>query len=209
MNKIAVILDFPGFYESCLSTGLDDAEERMVEDIAENHLVTTAQVADAVYFHSDYHKGFTAIAKAYVEMLAEHAEKLGVKIAYESMESPREYNFTTDRVHVTIEDPQALFDQVDQGDLAEVIKANFTSCDGFHSFYSNDVLEWLEKPLAEWDTNELGALLQAFLTTAYENGDIPEPCSDDMHEWLSEPFSTAVDEQTDWTALGKALGVEL
>ena len=47
--------------------------------------------------------------------------------------------------------------------LESVIKANFTSYDGFSSFYPNDLETWLEKPLSEWDYNELGTLLGAVM----------------------------------------------
>jgi hypothetical protein len=81
------------------------------------------------------------------------------------MTSPRFYNFETDRVFANISEHAArkLFAYSRKLDnhatLAKVIRARFTSRDGFHSFYSNSLAEWLEKPLDEWDHNELGTLL--------------------------------------------------
>lgn len=43
----------------------------------------------------------------------------------------------------------------------KAIKKRFTSYDGFISFYSNRIEDWLDKPLTEWDHNELGTLLYA------------------------------------------------
>lgn len=48
--------------------------------------------------------------------------------------------------------------------LAKVLMDRHTSYDGFHSFYTNDLSEWLDKPLEDWDHNELHSLLITTMT---------------------------------------------
>lgn len=205
-NTIARVLDFPGFYESILSRGLDWAEEQAAENIAETHPeLDTADIASAMYDASEYGKGFDIIARACVDYLNTLAQDTGIELAFESMESPREYNFTTDALYVTVNDPALLMLRTRPSNLDAVIAERFTSGPGFHSFYSNDPDAWRAKPLDEWDHNELGALLTAFLRQRAEEEGVT---SDDMLEYLNEDFDDAVDKQTDWDKLYAALGIE-
>lgn len=205
-NNIARVLDFPGFYESILSAALDDAERMEAEHIAENHpeLDETA-ICDALYQHSDYSKGFNAIARANVDYLNHVLEDTGIELAFDSMESPREYNFTTDALFVTINDPVKLYADTNTASLNAVIKERFTSGPGFHSFYSNDPDAWRAKPLDEWDHNELGALLTAYLRQQAEEKDLDQY---DMLEYMQEDFYSAVSDQVDWDALHATLGIK-
>lgn len=98
-------------------------------------------------------------------------QRPSIRATFESMDSPREYNFTTDRVYAHI--PLAVMRHIlrqskaeGHATLARVIADNFTSRDGFSSFYSNDAADWLAKPLQDWDHNELGHLLMAGLALA-------------------------------------------
>lgn len=94
-----------------------------------------------------------------------------IRMAFESMDSPREYNFTTDRLyaHVPLAIMRHLFKQSKaekHATLADVIAERFTSRDGFISHYSRHLADWLEKPFADWDHNEFGTLLVAALRMA-------------------------------------------
>ena len=205
-TNIARVLDFPGFYESILTMALDDAENMEVENLHENHPELDIElIAARMYDHSDYGKGFDAIARASVDWLNHVLEGTGIELAYDSMESPREYNFTTDALFVTINDPVRLYADTNVASLNAVIKEQFTSCPGFHSFYSNDPDAWRAKPLDEWDHNELGALLTAYLRQQAEEKDLDQDC---MLEWMQEDFYSAVSDQVDWDALHAALGIE-
>ncbi|MGX7874405.1 hypothetical protein ACVDG5_018085 [Mesorhizobium sp. ORM6] len=102
------------------------------------------------------------------EMTEESYMRPSIRATFESMDSPREYNFTTDRLYAEI--PlgmmQLLFRKSrteKHATLAAVIAERFTSRDGFLSHYSRHLAEWLEKPLTDWDHNELGTLLIAVM----------------------------------------------
>lgn len=94
-----------------------------------------------------------------------------IRMTFEEMTSPREYNFATDRLfaQIPLVVMRHLFKQSKvekHATFAAVIRERFTSRSGFHSYYSNDVESWLEKPLRDWDHNELGTLLIAGMKMA-------------------------------------------
>lgn len=87
-----------------------------------------------------------------------------IRSTFESMDSPREYNFATDRLYINF--PLAMARMIFNKSKAEkhetlqtVICERHTSRDGFKSFYGNDLEDWIEKPLSDWDHNELGTLI--------------------------------------------------
>jgi hypothetical protein len=90
------------------------------------------------------------------------ADSIGAK--FSMMTSPREYNFETDRLFVNVSGAflKRLF-KMSKDDKHEnlnlAIKEKFTSRDGFISHYSNRITDWTDKPLDDWDYNELGTLL--------------------------------------------------
>lgn len=204
-TNVARVLDFPGFYESVLSDALDDAETQMVEGLIDSYdLPAEANPHTACYDASKYSIGFKAITEAYVDWLNHVLEDTGIELTFDSMESPREYNFTTDALFVAINDLARLYADTNTASLNAVIKERFTSGPGFHSFYSNDPDEWRAKPLNEWDHNERGALLTAYLRQQAQEKDLDQH---DMLEWMQDDFNAAVDAQTDFTKLYATLGI--
>lgn len=79
------------------------------------------------------------------------------EMVFEEMTSPREYNFETDRIFVQIPHHvlQRIFDLTDTLELKASFARRFTSRSGFWSFYDPVIPE---KPLEDWDHNELGTL---------------------------------------------------
>lgn len=118
------------------------------------------------------------MAEFYVEAFDIWAQKnMGLpsdSFTWEKIISPREYNFTTDRLFVYVPESviKWLFERSEEENhvtLRVLIKEMFTSYDGFMSFYDNDLDSWLEKPLEAWDHNELGTLIASVI--ASENYD--------------------------------------
>ena len=204
--NVARVLDFPGFYESVLSAALDDAEEQLVYNLNEDHPELDSDgIRSALYDASTYATGFRMIAKDSVDWLNHVLDGTGINLTFESMESPREYNFGTDVLFVTVNDPKLVLLRTRPSNLDACIREHFTSGPGFHSFYSNDPEVWRAKPLDTWDHNELGALLTACLRQVAEDKDIDQY---DMLEYMHEDFNAAVDAQTDFTKLYAALGIK-
>lgn len=124
-------------------------------------------------------------------------------LEFDALDSPTSYNFATDRVfaYIPMATVELLFtrSRVDNHDpLRSLIRDSFTSRSGFSSHYDNDLDAWLEKPLDEWDHNELGVLLVAALKLYRPDDDetMEMKCLTSMCE--ASDFHTAWSNAVDW-----------
>ena len=165
ITKVEAILPFfPGFYNSVL----DDLVDREVVMRMENEGLTWEE-CDAM---ADYRKAWLAISQAWVEAVA---KETGIQVTYKAVESPREYNFTTDRcvVEITREELARVRKIAeDGGHLDGVLKRHFKSRDGFISFYDHERELWDEKETAELDCNEAMAYLEAAVLVDFMRDDL-------------------------------------
>lgn len=157
-------IPFAGFYGTMWDDELDCEEERLAESLAEDYDLSVSDVADKLFYHMDYREAYEHIAAAYVPRFQDFINEglgLDIKLVYNDMTSPREYNFETDKIYVGISYPDAvrLARRVGRDALRAAAKAMFTSRDGFISFYPNDPARWGR--LAGWDQNHLYALFTA------------------------------------------------
>ncbi|UYO47790.1 hypothetical protein KQX64_17680 [Rhodopseudomonas palustris] len=177
--RVSVNLPFPGFYNSLYSGEIDDVEEGEAENFAEYRQeedgipkelrLDQGKVSEILFDVTDYSAAYLALAKVYVgafDYVVSEELGLPLSLVWDGMTSPREYNFETDRVFCTI--PLRVVEELfrrsaeaGHANLYAMIRKRFTSRSGFVSFYSNDLTDWLDKPLAEWDHNEVGTLLAA------------------------------------------------
>lgn len=170
---MVINIPFRGFYNSCYSYELESIEENEVryrcEDADDPLDMESREYAEILSCNLNYQLACELIAKEYVEHFNEMIrDQFGIRLdlEFESLSSPREYNFETDRIFCRIseEKAQELYAQIQADKFAATIKKRFTSCDGFISYYSNRIEDWIEKPLLEWDCNELGTLLYALVS---------------------------------------------
>jgi len=178
---------FSGFYNSFHDACLDDTLGSMFSD-RETGCHPNKDLLDAAYDAVRWGHVHHQYAETYCKAFA---HEFGISLSFDSLVSPREYNFETDRIFATIDEDEVrrLFGEVDPDDLTAIAKERFTSCDGFISFYDPDWHTWGD--VLEWDCNQVGTLLQALvgdefdqwaefslMSSAYENGR--------METWLSE-----------------------
>lgn len=197
-------IPFCGFYESFYSAALDDAEISIAEDLAANDEAFVkkydrTQIANALSQAIDYSKVREAIARQY----AEHIEDLAqLRMKFERMESPREYNFQTDRIFMTI--PRAsvrrMRKEVYHVIFRKLVHERFTSCSGFISSYPANFGLW--GPLDKWDHNQVGALFEAWLQT--KEIEIDDSAIADLFSERAI-FDLAIDSAFDRAELLKAL----
>ena len=170
----------------------DDDEMRHPEELR----FDAGELAEMLFDCTDYYAAYEAVAKEYVSTFDAIAgdiiglsvpdvreswdwqtdgtytttdvpyDRASVSLEFESMTSPRFYNFETDRIFAfipaeTVEKLFTISAEDNHETLARVLMERFTDRSGFHSFYSNELSTWLEKPLRDWDHNELGSLLIA------------------------------------------------
>lgn len=169
-NKLSALVPFAGFYETWHDAEFDDVLSRMF-DIEGDGASYAAELASRFFDTIDWQAAQTEYAQEYCSRFA---AALGMKVCeFEEMNSPREYNFTTDRLFCLFleSELQSLFNNDDvRAELDKVAADMFTSRSGFISFYSPDVTSWPET-LGEWDHNQRGALLKAAANIIIKGGE--------------------------------------
>lgn len=189
MNLIAQI-PHSGFYDSTHSMRIDDALEQLTQDADGNQIPElSAEIQDKIYDTCNFKKLRELMSADYVECIK---HQTGLQVEFESVQSPKFYNFQTDRVfaHISPEEVQRIYAETDKAALAVYIKERFTSRDGFSSFYSPNLSEWNSDPTT-WDHNELGSLIEVWLAEQgydeqYLAWDMQEFCNGEFDQWFSE-----------------------
>jgi hypothetical protein len=169
MTTVKAVIPFNGLYESMHDAELDRAFEGLYQDSQTGDCI--ASLHNLVWDHVNWQKVHEAYAKAFAENFAAHFEIEGM--VFESLVSPREYNFTTDRIFVDVPLASLKALNVPRDVLDAVAAEMFTSRSGFCSFYSPDVDTWGE--IEDWDHNQLLALITAHVRHV-EGEDFDEFC---------------------------------
>jgi hypothetical protein len=170
-----VALPFSGFYDSRWGDISDREYEGLAEDwhakIANNPLDISEYIA-LIWGHVDWQRERSHIAEQYtrhIQATVSHEIKHEIQLYYEALDSPKYYNFETDRIFAKISNCDAVklleFSKTKDNHetLRSIVLARFSHRSGFHSFYSNCVDVWLEKPIEHWDLNELSTLISVAL----------------------------------------------
>ena len=192
-------LPFAGFYCSKWDGELDCVENRFIEREAEDDdTLDESEVSVLVDKCRQYETQIKYVAQEYVDYFNEKfKDEFGIdlKLRFESLKSPREYNFSTDIIYAYIDEEvvRRLLDDLEESKLSDMIRERFTSCDGFISFYPNRIDRWKTKPLEEWDHNEIGTILEAYVAQVedFEWDVYYEMCDRNV-------FYTALDKGMDW-----------
>lgn len=213
----SIRIPFPGFYNTEFSAEIDFIEEREAEyfesdESADNYdfsgKLSASEFGELMYWHTDYLKYFQYVAREYVDYFNEWIKDeydLDLGLTFEEMKSPREYNFETDKIYCTISEEKVLelFHKVNDLDpddkLNKVIEDHLKSRSGFISFYSEFVRGWKNKPVLEWDYNELYMLLEFLIEGSNCYGRIYDRMSD------AEVFYTARNEAFDFKSFEEAV----
>jgi len=156
------LIPFAGFYYSPHSDQIEHEEEMLFTCSQGEH---KQHLADYFFEDVNYNGVYDLYTKEYVKLLA---EELGIKLEWEEMVRPTYYNFQTDRLFARISrsDLAKIFRKVRGDRLNRKVREMFTSRDGFISHYSNNVRDWGR--IAEWDHNQVGAVLAAYVDSDTE-----------------------------------------
>lgn len=159
---MSAVIPFAGFYNSVH----DDACDYAMEQYFQTDNGDPWPGFQDAWEHVNWTQVQTEYAKAYVHEFAHEFKIKGM--VFEELNSPREYNFTTDRIFVRLplvevwrmkrETPKKVLDAV----AAE----KFTSRSGFSSHYSPHINHWPNT--RDWDHNQVFALIEAY--ARHENG---------------------------------------
>jgi len=172
MNKLESTIPFDGFYESFISADIDHQIGQQIEwdsdtfDLNEDEqqiLWDNYLSVNRSYFYNQIAEDYTNF---YIDALNERLEGFTLKATYKFFTSPREYNFSTDRIFIEIEENHAI-DFIKyiiknyKKELEKKIQDRFTSRDGFISSYKNSLDLWIDD-YSEWDHNQMGTCFELF-----------------------------------------------
>lgn len=170
---------FSGFYHSIHDHALDHAIESYMEWRQESphysddpaHFITedeAAHIWDELYTHPKYEFDYDAYCEGYLNAFC---SEFDLDLEYAGKSSPRFYNYSTDKILVTLKDPadarklKAYAYSPDNRDAwNDCLKANCTSYSGFHSYYDNsgDSPEW-RKCVSLYEPAQITLLLAFYI----------------------------------------------
>lgn len=154
---LKVVIPFNGFYNTLLSEGFDMAFGYELEVLSQDYGVPDSDLPDPYNFNHNFSEAFEEMARVYLD---KYCEEYGINVyEFEALVSPREYNFSTDRIFAYIPYKFLLTElKAHKNGFAEWLKDRMAPCSGFMPFYSNVLSEWPENR-QEWDFNQWGLLL--------------------------------------------------
>ena len=157
--KLLSTIPFSGFYESIHNSNIDYAIESMFSD-HETGCQVNNELLTKFYSKAKFCDLYASYAESYTKTLA---HEFKIKLEFESLKSPKYYNFETDIIyaHIELEEVQRIYNAVEIPRLQELIKDTFTSRSGFISFYPNELEDW-PNDLEQWDHNQIGTLLECY-----------------------------------------------
>ena len=172
MNKLESTIPFDGFYESFISADIDHQIGQQIEwdcdiyDLNESEeeiLYNNYLTVKTSYFYNEIAKDYTNF---YIDALNERLKGFTLKATYKCFESPREYNFETDRIFIEIEENHCIefIEHIVKNYKKEIekkIQDMFTSRSGFISSYKNSLDLWIDD-YSEWDCNMIGTCFELF-----------------------------------------------
>ena len=172
MNKLESTIPFDGFYESFISADIDHQIGQQIEwdsdiyDLNEDEqqiLWDNYLDINRSYFYNQIAEDYTNF---YIDALNERLKGFTLKATYKCFTSPREYNFSTDRIFIEIDENHAI-DFIKyiiknyKKELEKKIQDRFTSRSGFISNYKNSLDLWIDD-YSEWDCNMIGTCFELF-----------------------------------------------
>ena len=150
-------IPFSGFYESLHSSAIDDS---INQEFSDDQGIENAELSYRACDSMQCGNVRNEYAKEYA---SNFGHEFGIKsLSFESMQSPREYNFSTDRIICNIDYAElcGIIKTFDLKAFAEFVRERFTSRDGFISFYPAELSEWGK--VESWDHNQIGTALEFY-----------------------------------------------
>lgn len=178
MKTVQLEINFPlfeGFYNSYL-----DLSENIEVGEDESYSMTEEQ-----FDNIDWNKTNENVSKFYLnyfkDELSDFFKSIGIlSLEFIKVDSPKYYNYSTDKLVCNIEVNKNKFltelQKYNFEAWRQFLKNNFTSYDGFISFYPNDPNEWAELITEKFEDDNviIETLLQFYLEQNEEFEDLKE-----------------------------------
>lgn len=197
---------FSGFYESIWESS--DIDDGFLQDCRERGITRTDEWE---LNYKDYERDVAENYVDWYESIVKRELNLSdFKLIFAEIVSPREYNFSTDRIFCTLEVENlseflgklvSLSSPV-RDKLAEMIRRNHTSCDGFISFMDNNLDEWLRRLTVEAVENDSKidlylSYLICYLTTLHGGYGYDHSIDHEIYEFCEVYQGSYYEPQTD------------
>ena len=203
-NKAISTIPFQGFYNSLYSYAIEGEMESSLDWYTEDYNLNESQrdTLASGYLEKNTSEFYYNVSKDYAEAFIYEIERetgLSLNARFESMESPKEYNFQTDRLFIELPEDSAVafvnyILENHKEQLEKLIGQRFTSRDGFWSNYKNTLEAWGDP--SEWDYNQLGTCFQIFEyleNEIYDGHSIHESISNGLADTLSNAANKMLD----------------
>ena len=202
MKKLESTIPFDGFYESFINADIDHEIEIDTEYYSELYDLNESEeeLLCNSFLNINSYKFYNQIAKDYtnfyIDALNERLKGFTLKATYKCFESPREYNFETDRIFIEIEENHCIefIEYIVKNykkDLEKKIEDRFRSRSGFISFYKNSIDLWT-KDFKEWDCNMIGTCFELF---NLEEEEVNYSLREYLTESISENLHNTLDKE--------------
>lgn len=169
-------IPFSGFYQSTH----DRLVDRTLEDMFDNN--------DGLVSEATFHFNFAPVFEQYArEYAAQFCVEHEIEGKFSELWSPREYNFMTDVIFITLTQKEArrIRDKTSVEALVKIAEERFTSGPGFVSFIDPNICTW--GPVTTWNEHQLGALLSAYAQDLDEDALMESAlCNGKIEEWLTQ-----------------------
>lgn len=145
---------FSGFYGSLFQDIIDSEEEMIIEEQAT--LVESHIEFDYKTFKEDISKQCVGV----FEDAFNRDMHVKLSVSFESLFSPKFYNFENDSINVAISLSRDDFNTIisaikeNKTEISEQLKERYSSREGFSSFHSTDLDEWIEDLTLEFENEE-------------------------------------------------------
>ena len=145
---------FSGSYGTLFEDIIDSEEAMIIEEQAT--LVESHIEFDYKAFKEDISKQCVGV----FEDAFNRDMHVKLSVSFESLFSPKFYNFENDSINVAISLSQDDFDTIiatikeNKTEISEQLKERYSSRDGFSSFHSTDLDEWIEDLTLEFENEE-------------------------------------------------------
>lgn len=215
---------FSGFYNSIWEFNYSDIEWSLFDDPHSVPEEIKRIILDDIFDYVDNSAYENAIAKAFVEnigcLINDLYPGLLNSIKFEAVISPKTYNFSTDSINITIDCdlPRLIAEFRKHPKAADYIKATYTSCSGFISYFENDLNDWL-KTVEEDIEHKAGSMLELLLDESTEY-DLYEAVKENVYEMefidydrlienINEHFGISIEKLSDLENFEQTHGVIL
>ena len=186
---------FPGFYETIFDERyIEEGEREMLQDRYPDFEHLEDWEIDSSIYRNTVAKEF---ARRYIEELNKKLQ-LDIRLTGESIKSPREYNFTTDKIicNIEVDDYEEFIEKIIDlmseskyyVKLIEIIEKEHSDAPGFYSFMSNDIDDWFGYLVDPDNTNYLECVLWYLYCLKIEesiDGDSDLSMANQIYEYLN------------------------